>query len=603
MTSPSPSNRTGRRGRVLLTPGPVRSAAAAAATLAFAAAAAAGGPLLLPPTLADVPLAVLAWLAVLVAAAAGGFAVGALARRALAPAPPREPVSRGAAWALGGSVAALGAGLRLAPEPLLPFRLWIDTLTGVRLALRSPGAVPWYGGSTFGEEGAKTPIVAPNAWAAWADAMFGALGLGEPTLLALSAVPSVAAILAAAWLAYEVWGRETALDATILVSLSFWPIVHGRWGYTSVGLLPFALAGAAALVRADRRGSLAWATAGGALAGATVHTYPSAWPFLAALGSALLVVWRGSGEPRRRLAGAGAGALAVVLFVLPAWVGRPERFGGRTREVWLGAPTRDVGVPGADGLAGVPVRLAYNVWRHAGLLAGETDPNPRHGLPGRAPLSPVLGALALAGAATVSRVPRPAAAVLGAVAAGGFLAGALSSPGGAPNTQRAALFVVTALVLAAAAIAALPRTRTGALVAAGATAVAVASLDVRAVLGPWAENRAVEAAYLPVEVATGRILAQLAPDPIVLVGGAVLQPLAVETLASTERPRPVRIARRLGREALAAGAVGEGTGLWIVGRSDDLAAAEAGGLRIGRGTTVSPGDPSVLVARAVRRPP
>lgn len=601
MTPPFPADRTGCRRRVLLAPCPEQSAAAAAAVLAFAAAAATAGPALLPPTVADVPLAVLAWLAVVVAAAAGGLAMRALVGRALAPAAPRERVSRGAAWALGGFVVALGAGLRLAPESLVPFRLWIDTLASVRLALRNPGAVPWYGGSAFGDDAAATPIVAPNAWAAGADALFGAFGLGEPTLLAVSALPSIAAILAAAWLADEVWGRETALVTTILTSLSLWPIVHGRWGYTSVGLLPFALAGAAALVRAGRRGSLAWATAGGALAGATVHTYPSAWPFLAALGPALLVAWGGAGKPRRLLAGAAAGAAAAVLLVLPAWVGRPDRFGGRAREVWLGAPTRDVAVPGADGIGGVAVRLAYNVRRYVGLLAGEVDPNPRHGLPGRAPLSPLLGALALAGGARVSRVPRPAGAVLAAAAIGGLLAGVLSSPGGAPNTQRAALFVVTALVLAAAAIAALPRTRTGVLVAAGATAVALAGLDVRSVLGPWTESRAVEAAYLPVEVAAGRLIAQLAPDPIVLVGGAVAHPLAVETLASAGRPRPVPAARRLGREALAAGAVGEGTRLWIIGRPDDLAAAEAGGLRVGKGTVVSPCDPSVLVARAVRR--
>jgi len=594
--------RLGLREGVLRVTGPARAAAAAAAMLAFAAAAAAGGPLLFPPTLADVPLALLAWIAVLAAAAAGGLAAGALAHRAVSPAPPRGRVSRGAAWALGGVAAALGAGLRLAPEPVLPFRLWIDTLAGVQLALRSPGAVPWYGGSTFGIDGATTPIVAPSAWAAYADTLFGAFGMGEPTLLSLSALPSVAAVLAAAWLAHEVWGRETALVATILASLSFWPIVHGRWGYTSVGLLPLALGGAAALVRAGRRGSFAWATAGGVLAGATVHTYPSAWPFLAALGAALLVAWRGSGESRRLLAGAGVGAAAVVLLMLPAWVGRPDRFGGRAREVWLGAPTRDVAVPGPDGAAGVPVRLAYNLWRYAGLLAGERDPNARHALPGRAPLSPVLGALALAGAAIASRAPRPAGAVLAAVVVGGLLAGVLSSPGAAPNTQRAALFATSALILAAAAIAALPRTRTGVLIAAGTTAIALTALDVRTVLGAWAEDRTVEAAYLPVEVAAGRLLARLAPDPIVLVRGAVAHPLAVEALASAERPRPVRSARRLPRESLAAGACGEGAALWIVGRPGDLEAAGAGGLRVGRGTVVSPLDPSVLVARAVCPP-
>jgi 4-amino-4-deoxy-L-arabinose transferase-like glycosyltransferase len=599
----TPPLRVDRPWPVLLPPGPARSAAAIAAILSFAAAAAAaGGPLLLPPAPEDVPLALLAWLAVLAAAAAGALAEGALASRALAPTPPREHVSKGATWALGGFVAALGAALRLAPESLVPFRLWIDTLAGVRLALRSPGTVPWYGGSSFGDGAAPTPIVAPNAWAAYADALFGAFGVGEPTLLALSALPSIAAILVVAWLAYEVWGRETALIATILVSLSLWPIVHGRWGYTSAGLLPFALAGAAALVRAGRRGSVAWAGAGGALAGATVHTYPSAWPFLVALGPALFVAWRGPGEPRRQLAAAGAGTAAMVLLVLPAWIGRPDRLGGRAREAWLGAPTRDVAVPGADGIAGIPFRLAYNAWLYGGLLAGEQDPNPRHGLPGRAPLSPVLGALALAGAAITSRARRPAGAVLAAAAGGGLLAGVLSSPGGAPNTQRAALFAMTALVLAAAAISALPRTRTGALVAAGTTAVVLAALDVRVVLGPWSESRAVESAYLPVEVEAGRLLARLAPDPVVLVHGAVAHPFAVETLASAGRPRPVSTARRVGREALAAGAVGEGAGLWIVGRPGDLEAARAGGLRVGRGTVVSPLDPAVLVARAVRPP-
>ena len=99
MRPPFRVGRIGFREGVLRVTGPARFAAAAAAMLAFAAAVAAAGPLLLPPTLADVPLAVLAWIAVLATAAAGGLAAGALAHRAVSPAPPRGRVSRGAAWA------------------------------------------------------------------------------------------------------------------------------------------------------------------------------------------------------------------------------------------------------------------------------------------------------------------------------------------------------------------------------------------------------------------------------------------------------------------------------------------------------------------------
>jgi len=320
---------------------------------------------------------VLSWTSLLAVAAASGLVVGFLAGRACAPVPDRSRVSKTAAWTLGVAAATLGAALRFAPEALLPFRIWIDTLYCIRLALRSPGGVAWIGGTWFGDDVPLGKIVAPNGYAAWADAVLALFGPGEPGLLALSALPSLAAILAAAWLAAELGGRESALAATILVSLTGWPIVHGRWGYTSVALVPLALAGGAALVRAARHESALWAAAGGALVGATAHTYPAAWPLLASLAPALLCAWAGNATGRRLLKAAGTGLVLSLAFVLPAWLGHPERVGGRAREVWIGAPVKDTGAPSLAGCAGIPARLLYNAYQYAALLAGNPDPNPR----------------------------------------------------------------------------------------------------------------------------------------------------------------------------------------------------------------------------------
>lgn len=581
-----------------------RGAAIVATLLAFGTGLSAeGSSALLPATWPDAPLAFLSWARLLAVSVACGLVVGLLARRAAAPRADRPLISRSAAWTLGVFVTAAGAALRFAPEALLPFRLWIDTLFYVRPALHAPLGLPWIGGTWFGDDVPLGKLVAPNGYAVWADAVLAVLGTGETGLLALSALPSFAAILAAAWLAGELDGRGSALAAAVLVSLSGWPIVHGRWGYTSVALVPLALAGGAALVRAARLGSVPWAVAGGALAGATTQTYPAAWPLLAALAPALLLAWRGDRLGRRLLAGAGAGLLFAVALVLPAWFDRPDRLGGRAHEAWIGAPVKDVAVPGPSGLAGIPVRLAYNAWQYVSLLSGNVDPNPRHFLPERAPLPALLGALSIVGAAALSRGPVPGRWIVGGLAAGGLLAGIAASPAAVPNTQRAALFLGVALVLSALAVAGCPRSRVGLLIATGGAAVALVATDVRAVLGPWAQDNRVERAFLPVETEAGRLLSRLAPAPIVIVHGAVSFPLAVETLASSGAGRPIRTSRRISAEDLVAGRLGDGPSFWIVARRDVLERVDPGRLRVGRGVFPSGLDPDVVVARGVSRAP
>lgn len=555
---------------------------------------------LLPPRAEDVLLSLLVWGKVLAVGAATGLAVRFLVERATAPKPARTTLSWPLAAAAVFGTTAMGAALRFAPETILPFRLWADTLFSARLALRSPGNVPWYGGTWFGDDGPIGTIVAPNAYAAWSDIVLSVFGSGEAGLLALSALPSAAAILAAAWLAAEIGGRASGVAAALLVSLSTWPIIHGRWGYTSVALVPLAVAGSAALVRAGRQSSLAWAVAGGALVGATTHTYPACWPLLAGLSPALYLAWRGEPHGRRLLAGAGAGTLAVVLVVLPAWILRPQRIGGRAREAWVGAPSKSTSTPGRAGILGVPLRLAYNTWQYAALLAGNPDPNPRHNVPARAPLHAAIGGLALVGAAVRPRGGRRSSWILGGLAAGGFLAGVAASPAGAPNTQRSALFLMVAFVLAAQAVAALPTSRAGVLAAVGLVAVGLVATDVRAVLGPWAQDPRVERAFLPGGVESGRILSRLAPATIVIEAGAVDSPFAVETLAAGASPRPIGLSRRVSPEDLVAGRLGSGSSFWIVARSTLLAEVDASQLRVGRGITVSGFAPGVVVARGVR---
>lgn len=578
-----------------------RVAASVASLLALGTGLSAEAPgTLLPTAWPDALLALLTWTRLFVVAAASGLAVGILAGLATAPRAFRPQVSRSAAWTLGGSAVAVGAALRCAPEALLPFRLWIDTLYYARPALRAPGHVPWIGGTWFGDDVPLGKLVAPYGYAAWADAVLAVLGPGEVGLLALSALPSLAAILAAAWLAAELGGRESALATAVLVSLSGWPIVHGRWGYTSVALVPLALAGGAALVRAARLDSARWAGAGGALVGATVHTYPAAWPLLTALAPALFLAWAGGAPGRRLLRAAGSGLLLSVALVLPAWFGHLDRFGGRAREAWIGAPVKDAGIPGPAGYAGIPARLVYNAWHYVSLLAGNPDPNPRHYLPGRAPLPILLGALAIAGAAALSRNEAGARWIVGGLVAGGLLAGLASSPEAVPNSQRAAVFLMVALVLAGRALSAGSGSGTGALIATGIVAVSLVATDGRALLGPWAQDRRVEGAFLPVETGAGRVLARLATVPIVIVHGAVASPLAVETLASSGLGRPIRSARRLRAEDLVEGRLGTEPAFWIVARRDDLGRVDPRRLRVGRGVAPSPFAPDLLIARGVR---
>lgn len=562
-----------------------------------------GSAVLLPPRWPDLLLALLLWLKVAAVAAAVAVVAGHLADRAVAPKQSRSPISRGASWATVLAATSAGAALRFAPDTLLPFRLWMDTLFAIRAALRTPGQVPWYGGTWFGDDVPLGRIVAPNAYAAWADHVVGVLGTGETGLLALSALPSVVAILAAAWLAGEIGGREPAAVAAILVALSGWPIVHGRWGYTSVALVPLAVGGAAALVRAGRLGSPVWAVAGGVLAGATVYTYPAAWPFLAVMAPAVPAAWRANANRRRLIAGAGAGAFAALLLVAPAWVGRTDRLGGRGVEVWIGAPVKDTSVPRGEGLAAIPVRLAYNAWHYAALLGGNADPNPRHYLPGHAPLPAVIGVLAIVGAAVLFRGPANARWIVGALGAGGYLAGIASSPAAVPNTQRVPLFLLAALVLAAQAIASLPRTRPGFLTATGLLAAGLVATDVRLVLGRWAIDHRVEEAFLPVEVEAGRILSCLAPDPLVIVAGTVASPFAVETLAAAGRPRPVLPSWRIGVEDLASDRLGRGRSFWVLARREDLARVDQDLVRLGRGVSPSGSEPAVVLVRATRRGP
>jgi hypothetical protein len=586
-------------------PGWPGSAVATAVALLFLGRGilAEGGALLPGRSLSDLLLSVLLWIKVAAVAALAGAVAGHLANHAAPTGAQRVPISIGAAWAAVLAAAAAGGVLRGAPESILPFRLWTDTLLCVRVALRTPGQVPWYGGTWFGDDVPLGGIVAPNVYAAWADLGAGVLGVGEPWLLSLSAVPSVLAVLAAAWLAAEVGGRESAVAAAILVALSAWPIVHGRWGYTSVALAPLAVAGTAALVRAGRRASPVWAVSGGVLAGATVHTYPAAWPFLAVLAPALLGAWRAHPSRRVLLSGAGAGVLAMILLVAPAWIGHPDRVGGRAAGVWIGAPVKDTAVPPGEGLAALPVRFAYNVWHYAGLLAGNPDPNPRHFLPEHPPLPAVVGILAIVGAAVLSRGPAQATWIVGALGAGGLLAGVASSPAAVPNTQRVPLFLLAALVLAARAVASLPRTRPGFLAATGLLAAGLVGTEVRLVLGPWANDRRVERAFCAVEVEAGRILARLARDPLVIVNGTVASPFAVETLAAAGRPRPVPTSLRIGVDELAAGRLGAGRAFWILARREDLARVDPRFVDLGRGVSPSPFDPTVVLVRAALRGP
>jgi hypothetical protein len=300
--------------------------------------------------------------------------------------------------------------------------------------------------------------------------------------------------------------------------------------------------------------------------------------------------------------GAAAAALAAAPFFV-AFLENPSRFGGRTRDVSVFSESRRAGVPRT-----VPLRLAENLVQYSGFFLFTTDPNPRHNIPGRASVNPVVGVAIAVGAALALRRALSGSLqdrLVLSLAAGGLLPGILSSPAGAPNTTRAVAAMVPLLLLAAGPLVAwigaagrLLRVRPVAVAALGlALLVALESTEVPR---RWAADPLVERYFGPEETALGRSLRGLARFPVVVAPFAVVDPIVVEACAAPSRP--VEPLRRMPRRAPASLRGGPPAGpFWYVAREEELAELRSAGFGVARGTAGPAGRPGPVLAWV--RPP
>ncbi|HQR47513.1 MAG TPA: hypothetical protein PK598_16050, partial [Thermoanaerobaculia bacterium] len=194
-------------------------------------------------------LVALLWAKNLLLAALAGAAFVLLLRRARELPGAAAPEPTPSLVALGAAAVVLGIALRWVFPETIPPGLWFDPPFEARALLEHPGEIPWIGGVPLHDD----PAAAGNrelvsyVYLHFYDAIFRLFGRAETGFLALSAAPGCLLLLAAFWLAAEVFGPSAALLGVALVSLARWPLVFSRWSYTASAAMPRALlAGAAA---------------------------------------------------------------------------------------------------------------------------------------------------------------------------------------------------------------------------------------------------------------------------------------------------------------------------------------------------------------------
>lgn len=504
-------------------------------------------------------------------------------------------------WMLAASAVALGAVLRWVGPDLIPPGLWVDAPLEARALLLAPDGIPWLGGVPL--HGGAVHEIVSYVYLHFYDLVFHVFGRGDRGWLAISALPGIAAVPAAGWLAYEVFGTRCALLATCLVALARGPLILSRWGYTPAALVALALIGSAAFLAALRTRRPSLAALSGIAVGLAFHTHSAAVAVGAALALFSLPLFEVR-ETRRLVLAVWAAATATAALWGFGFLQNPGYFGGRLRDVHLGNRVRDVQVPAASGVAGAGARLAYNGWRYSGLLLWTFDPSPRHGLPGHAPVTPLVGAAALTGiAASLLRAePRRGGERLLMLLAGGSLAaGVFSDPGGAPNTVRTCVLLVLSLIWAAWALdcwSALARE----FLAVGPSFALAAALAVVGVcesvpfLSRWPDQ--VRSYFCFDESTGGRLRRALAEGDTVLQPGTLLYPWVFETLSASEDPTvPVHeLPRRAAADLLARPPARP---FWYLTTRSNLDALREGGWRCARGVGINGGSAELVLARVV----
>lgn len=492
------------------------------------------------------------------------------------PAESRDRASRLRHALLFAVILAAGIALRwLAPRQIPP-GVWADALFEAEGALRDPGNIPWLGGRPLEIEGLRNSALVSHLYLKLCALFFRIFGRGDTGILALSAVGGSFALPAIYWLGREIGSRRLALAAMAILGFSIWPLVFSRWAWTGALLLPLVLAAAACALRALRTERVLPALAAGVLTGLSLHTHPAAWAAAAGLGAFGLTTLRGRRSGRLFAAAALGGFLAFLPFGI-AFLKYPERVGGRARDVSFIATTKDVAIPGGNSQYAAPIRLLYNAIEYTGIFLWTRDPNPRHGLPDRPPLDPVLGVAALAGAAVAlgrARAGNAGERLLLCIAGATLLAGLLANPGGAPNLSRVYPVVAAPVLWAAGAlvrwIPAAARSLTVRLPLVWALALALLFvLETRAFLVTWSQDPLVVGSFCVPETEAGRTARALGPAPIILEPNALSWPIVFETLAAGDHPRrPVpRLERRTASDLLREP---PDVPFWFVAREPDL---------------------------------
>jgi hypothetical protein len=550
-------------------------------------------------------LVTLLWLKDLALAAAAFLVFRSLAHATERLPAPAEPSSRKSLRhaLLFVAILAAGTALRWVAPRQIPPGVWVDPLIEVHQILRHPGSNGWLGGWPRTGEGSLDTAVVSSLYLKFCEFLFQIFGRGDLGILALSAVGGTLALPALYCLAREVEGPRIALVATAILAFSAWPLVLSRWTWTAAMMCFLVLSASAAILAALRKQSAGWALAAGIFVGLSLHTHPAAWPVAAGFG--LFALW--SLRRPRVLRLTGVAVLGTFLAFAPlgfAFLRFPERLGGRARDVSFLRRVTDTTVPGAGTAFALPAALFYNAWQYSGLVLWTADPNPRHDLPARSRLHPIIGIAALVGAALAWKRAQESderQVLVLLLAVSGLLAGVLSNPTGAPNSFRTSALVAPLAIWSAAA---LGRWTTAAARLLGAresflwsfALCLLLTFETDSFLRRWPEDGLVRASFAPADSSAGRMLRELAPHPTILDPGALSMAFVTETLSANADPRvPVPRLPRWTPEFLVANPPARP--FWYVTTSEGLDTLRRKGWRCGRDVRVAVEVPQVVIAR------
>lgn len=511
-------------------------------------------------------------------------------------------------WLAAAAVAVAGTALRFSFAADVPPGSWCDVFYEIEPVLRSPVPPSWIGGTVYAGASEGTRVMVSNLYLLFARAVLALFGRSQEGIAAISLLPSALTLPAVFWLGLETSGPRVALVALTLTAFSRWPLVFSGWTWTGALLLPLALSAGAAAARAYRLRSVSWAAASGLLLGLALHTHPSAWSIAGGFALFALLSVRATG-PLVPAVALGA-ALAALAPFAAAYRTHPDRLGGRALDVGVASRVQDASAPQAGGRLGVGARLLYNFFEYTGCLLFTSDPNPRHGLPGRSAVTPLVGFAALTGLAlSLRRAARGSAPdrLLLCIALGSLLAGVLSNPGGAPNTFRTIVLMGPVFLAAAVSLVGwfdLTLAKRGARPAAvaGLGVALLLSTETSDALVKWPALPIVRRAFCPDESVLGPLRASLADGPTLLEPGALPHPVVFETLSSPADPAVV--VRRLPRESSGTLLIAPPRSpFWYVANEDALARLRRAGWRVGRGIGARiPSQGGPVIARVVPPP-